>query len=280
MCYRHPNRPTGRFCTRCGRPACPDCLRQAAVGSHCVDCVKAAQPAGVERVKRRFAVQLDLATRVLIAINVVVFIAGVVLSKGSAFLGDTYTKLHLEGALFGPNLRYQGHLYRGVADGGFWRLVTAGFLHYGLIHVALNMWALFNLGGPVERILGTRRFVLVYLASLVGGSAGALLLTPNSPTAGASGAIFGLFGVLAATLHRQGVNPFRTSIGTYLLLNLAFTFAIPGISIGGHLGGLAVGALCGYFMTGHGRTPPAWTTFVPVGLIVAAAAVAEFAARR
>ena len=280
VCYRHPNRPTGRVCTRCGRPACPDCLRQASVGSHCLECVKAAQPAGAEKVRRWAAGNLDIATRGLIAVNVAVFVVGVVMSKGNALLGDTLTTLHRQGALFAPSFRIGGHDYRGVADGGYWRLVTSGFLHLGLLHVGLNMWALRNLGPTVERLLGTRKFLLVYFASLVGGSAGALLVSPNVPTVGASGAIFGLFGLLAATLHRQGVNPFRTSIGTFLLLNLAITFTIPGISIGGHLGGLAVGAICGYAMTGHGRKTPTWTTAVPVGLIVVAVAVATFAARR
>ena len=282
VCYRHPNRPTGRVCTRCGRPACPDCLRQASVGSHCLECVKAAQPAGVEKVRRWAAGNLDIATRSIIAVNIAVFVVGVVMSKGNALLGDTLTPLHRQGALFAPSYQFGtgSPTYRGVADGGYWRLVTSGFLHLGLLHVGLNMWALRNLGPTVERLLGTRRFLLVYFASLVGGSAGALLVSPNVPTVGASGAIFGLFGLLAATLHRQGVNPFRTSIGTFLLLNLAITFTIPGISIGGHLGGLAVGAVCGYAMTGHGRKSPAWTTAVPVGLMVVAAAVATFAAQR
>ena len=240
------------------------------------------------RAKRWNATRLDLATRVLIASNVAVFIASFVVgggggsaSGGGAFSGGI-TRLHQLGALIGPSLqiRNNGEVLRGVADGAWWRLVTSGFLHFGVFHIALNMWVLWNVGPPLERALGRARYVALYFAALLGGSAGAMLVSPNALGAGASGAIFGLFGAFAAAMHRQGVNPFRTSIGTTLMLNLGITFLIPGISIGAHIGGMIAGAICGWFMAPGRQRPPAWTNAVPVAVIVAAVAIAEIAARR
>ena len=285
VCYRHPRRPTGRACTRCGRPACSECLTQAAVGSHCRECVAEARPAASVRVSRWSATRLDLATRTLIAINVAVFIASFLVGGGGsaggggAFSGGI-TRLHQLGALIGPSESYRGEILRGVADGAWWRLVTSGFLHFGVFHIALNMWVLWNVGPPLERAVGRLRYVLLYFAALLGGSAGAMLVSPHALGAGASGAIFGLFGAFAAAMHRQGVNPFRTSIGTTLLLNLGITFLIPGISIGAHIGGMIAGAICGWFMVAGRQRPPAWANAVPVAVIVAAIAIAEVAARR
>ena len=171
---------------------------------------------------------------------------------------------------------------RGVADGAWWRLVTSGFLHYGPIHLLMNMYVLWTVGPTLERELGRARYLLVYLAALLGGAAGALLVSPTSLTAGASGAIFGLFGAFAAGLQKRGINPFRTGIGTTLLINLGLTFALSSyISVGGHLGGLVAGAICGWFLLGFPpHRSPSWTYLVPVAVAAVSVALALQAAAR
>ena len=119
----------------------------------------------------------------------------------------------------------------------YYRLVSSGFLHYGIFHIGMNMLLLFQLGQLLEPAIGRVRFGLLYFSSLLAGSFGALLLQPNGLTGGASGAVFGLMAAAAIGLHRRGVNVFKTGIGTTLVLNLVITFTIPGISVGGHLGG-------------------------------------------
>jgi membrane associated rhomboid family serine protease len=130
-----------------------------------------------------------------------------------------------------------------IADHEYWRLITAGFLHAGIFHLAFNMLALWVLGTLLEPAIGRLRFALVYLVSLLAGSFGALLLEPNAPTVGASGAIFGLMGAAFVVMRSRGINPMESGLGMWLVLNLLITFAVPGISIGGHLGGLAGGAV-------------------------------------
>lgn len=143
-------------------------------------------------------------------------------------------------------------LYRGaVANGEWWRLITSGFLHAGVLHLAFNMFALYSLGGFLERVVGPVRFALIYVASLLGGSLGIVLLAgPRSLTVGASGAIFGVFGAFAVLQLSRGMSPWANGIGSTILLNLFITFAVPGISIGGHLGGLAAGAGVGALLLG------------------------------
>lgn len=271
---------TGRACTRCGKPACADCLTPAAVGSLCRDCVRAGRPPLAARVKMRSATTSDLVTKGLIAVNVAVFL-GAALSGGDPF---GTTRWHEKGALIGPSLRdpVTNEVLRGVADGAWWRLLTSGFLHYGPIHLLMNMYVLWTVGPMLERELGRTRYLLVYLASLLGGAAGALLVSPTTLTAGASGAIFGMFGAFAAGLQKRGINPFRTGIGTTLLINLGLTFALSRyISVGGHLGGLVAGAICGWFVLGFpSRRLPSWTYLVPIAVAVVSVALALPAARR
>jgi membrane associated rhomboid family serine protease len=130
-----------------------------------------------------------------------------------------------------------------VADGEYWRLVTSGFLHANLWHIGLNMYLLWILGGMLEPAIGKVRFLVVYFTALLGGAFGALVVSPLSPTVGASGAIFGLMGATAVVMHRRGINIFEAGIGGLILINLVLSFVIPGISVGGHLGGLVAGAL-------------------------------------
>lgn len=260
-CVRHPNVVTGRHCTRCERPACNDCLVQASVGSQCLDCVRAARPPRSERIRRWNAVQPAVATRVLVGLNIAVFLWT---GTGSGTFGGGVSRRQADLALAGPY----------VSDGEWWRIFTAGFLHFGILHIAMNMLLLWQLGNLLESAAGRTRFVLLYFAAMAGGSFGALLLSPDALTGGASGAVFGLMGAAAVALWHRGVNPMQTGIGTTLVLNLLITFTIPGISIGGHLGGAVVGAGVGYVMFDPrvARHSPWVTWAAPVATIVACVA--------
>lgn len=237
-CEWHPKRQTGRYCTRCGRPACPDCLVQVSVGSHCPSCRKAAQPSVRTRAVHWNAGQHLLATRTLIALNVLVFVWTLTGGTGGLFMSNSVTRLQFDLGLFQPAL----------AAGEWYRVVTSGFLHFGILHIGMNMLLLYQLGQLLEPALGRARFTLLYFAAMFGGAAGAILLTPNALTGGASGAVFGLMAAAAVGLQQRGINPFQTGIGATLVLNLVLTLSIPGISIGGHLGGVVAGAAVGYAM--------------------------------
>jgi membrane associated rhomboid family serine protease len=160
---------------------------------------------------------------------------------------------------------------------GWYRLVTSGFMHFGILHLGFNMYFLYVLGRMLEPPLRRVQFLGLYLASLLGGSLGVVLIDSGGITAGASGAVFGLLGAAAVGMWRRGVNPLTTGIGALLIANIFITFAVPGISIGGHLGGLAAGALCGVvlFAPSYRRFPPwaSWATPLAVGLFCVAASV-------
>jgi membrane associated rhomboid family serine protease len=175
-------------------------------------------------------------TYALIAINVVVF-----LTEGSFTLsGQPTGKIYEEGALFGS---IRGFSTLGVAHGQWWRIVTSGFMHEDLLHIGFNMYVLYILGQMLEPALGRLRFGTVYAVSLLTGSFGALLITPHSPTVGASGAIFGLMGAAAVELRARRIPVMQSGVGGLILLNLVISFTLPGISWGGHIGGLIGGAL-------------------------------------
>ncbi len=148
--------------------------------------------------------------------------------------------------------------------------MTSGFLHFGIIHLAFNMYLLYMLGQMLEPAIGRIRFALVYIASLLGGSAGAMLIQPNGFHGGASGAVFGLMAAGFVGYMLRGVNPLTTGIGTTLLLNVVITFSIPGISRGGHIGGAVAGALCGLVVLAPGyKRYPEWMSYaVPVAVSV------------
>jgi membrane associated rhomboid family serine protease len=146
-------------------------------------------------------------------------------------------------------LREGGLAQGAIADGEYWRLVTSGFLHFGLIHLLFNMFVLYILGGMLEPALGRLRFGIVYFVSMLAGSFGALLLSaPNTLTAGASGAVFGMMGAAVIVMRNRGINPMESGLGLWIGLNLLITFTIPGISIGGHIGGLLGGGLAALVM--------------------------------
>lgn len=268
-CYRHPDREAGRSCTRCGRSACSDCLVQAAVGSHCLECAKAARPDVATRAKYWNASQHTLVTYVLMAVNVAVFVYVSIADSSSLGGRGGVTKAQFD---LGLN---EFFLTGGRSD--WYRLITSGFLHFGVIHLAFNMFMLYQLGQLLERRLGRAKFALLYVASMLGGSFGVLLVGGTGITGGASGAVFGLMAGAAVGLQRQGINVFSTGLGTTLLLNLFLTFTISGISIGGHLGGAAAGAICGFVMLAPHWKPFAkelvWATPIIVAVVSVAGSV-------
>ncbi|MGH8998184.1 MAG: rhomboid family intramembrane serine protease, partial [Acidimicrobiia bacterium] len=240
------DRATGRACTRCGRPACPECLHEAPVGSHCWECIKAARPPVRQRVRQHSASQPELLTRIIIGINLAVFLL-------TTSDDGRLRQLVLNG--FDVGVRDE-----------WYRLVTAGFVHFGIIHIAFNMVILYRFGQMLEPALGRIRFGALYLAALLGGAAGALLLTPDAYTAGASGAVFGLVGAAAVGMRRRGIDVWQSGVGPLLAINLVLTFVLSNISIGGHLGGLAGGAAVGVFMF---RSDRITTRSIAAGVAVA-----------
>nr|WP_092602359.1 rhomboid family intramembrane serine protease [Actinopolyspora xinjiangensis] len=231
-CPRHPDRPTGLSCTRCGRPACPECLRDASVGQHCVDCVKQAQ----RDVRRPVTVagarlgNKPVLVPALIAVNVLLYVLTVVQAGSVSRNYDA------------PLFRMWSLIPPQVAAGEWWRVFTSAFLHFGLVHILINMIALWVVGREMELLLGRVRFAAVYLLSLLGGSMLVFLFNPTlSQAAGASTALYGLFGGVAVAAWRLKLNmrPILLVIG----INVVLTLSIPGISLFGHLGGLVLGAL-------------------------------------
>jgi membrane associated rhomboid family serine protease len=243
-CYRHPNRETLVSCSECGRPICEDCMTFAPVGIRCPEHANMGAPASspartVRTARRRVASHAAPATMTLIGLNVLVYVITVVNGVG---LNDPQGRLYYRGALFVSNVFLPGE---GLAYGEWWRILTATFLHASLLHIGMNMLVLYMLGMAVEQALGTGRFVMVYVASGIAGSAGAILLSPNAPTVGASGAIYGIMGSLLV-LEYMATGSFAGQAMGFIVINLAITFAIPGISIGGHLGGLTGGIIATY----------------------------------
>jgi len=183
-------------------------------------------------------------TYALIAVNVVAFLAEGNISLASSTGGDS---VYEKGALLGsspiPALAGQG-----VAHGQWWRILTSGFLHENIIHIGFNMYLLYLLGMMLEPALGHVKFAVVYFVSLLAGSFGALLVEPHALTVGASGAVFGLMGAAAVEMRARQIPVMQSGIGILILINLAFSFTVPGISWGGHVGGLIVGALAAFVL--------------------------------
>ena len=265
-CYRHPDRETGLSCSECGRPICYECMTPAPVGLRCPDHSGKAQ--GIQKVTRAVersvsgvgSRRVNAVTMALVAINVGVFLAELALG-GNAGTG-TGNWIYDKGVLFGPY----------VAQGDWWRLVTAAFLHYGPLHLAMNMYGLYLAGSLLEQVVGRWRFLLLYLASGVAGSAGALVLDPLAATAGASGAIFGVFGALFVLERRRHIAT-GGQVAGLIVLNLVFTFAVSGISVGGHIGGLIGGVVLMWVLL-HFRRSTAMSLAAIAGVIVASVVIA------
>ncbi len=176
-----------------------------------------------------------IATQALIVINVAIWV-GMYL----------YSRSHPDavGDQFGDSIGLYAYALR--TDHEYWRVISSGFLHFGIFHLAMNCWALYNLGSLMERVSGRLHFVALYFSSMAAGALGALILSPNSLTGGASGAIFGLLGASVMEMKSRGVPFMQSPLAGMLLINLVITFGIPGISIGGHVGGLAGGLIVGW----------------------------------
>ncbi len=239
-CFRHPDRETYVSCVRCGRPACPDCLRSAAVGQQCVECIRsgnresrsATAPFG-GRVTTR-----PVVTWTLIGINVFVYLLELISPDKFIAYGG------MIGGGFDPVIGERA----GVAYGDWYRLISSAFLHeplttgFGIFHIAFNMWALYVVGPSLEQMLGRVRFLAVYLVSALGGSVLYYLITPpnSGPAIGASGAIFGLFGawfILARRLHLDA-----RMVVVLIAINLVISFTVSGIAWQDHVGGLIAGS--------------------------------------
>ena len=252
-CYRHHDRETGVSCSNCGRPICHECMIPAAVGFRCPECVKE-QNAGTSRARvvtrsqtrARWSAgamggQAGLSvTKVLVVINVAVFLLGLF-----PYLG---LRIDYYGALIVPAV---------IIDHQYWRIFTALFVHAGIFHILLNMWALWIVGNFLESSVGRGKFLILYLLSGFAGSV-LVLLVPSAPVVGASGAIFGLFGALAVHAFLNRGRDFQSSaflrqILFIIVINLVFTFAWGNISWQAHIGGLIGGAATMFAMMLGGR---------------------------
>lgn len=279
VCYRHPGRETYLRCVRCERPICTDCLREAPVGYQCPECVatgrRSVRPGRTVFGGSTAGVH-GYVTKALIFINVVLLIASVASAGGGGIFGGGMggllggrTPLLEWGSVWGVASLTDGRVILGqvrvgVADGEYYRLVTSMFLHYGLLHLALNMWALWVLGRELEARFGPGRFLALYLLSGLGGGVAAYLFVPEAQAAGASGAIYGLFAALFVVFRR--LNRDTSAIITVLVINLIFSFSVSSISLEAHLGGLITGALVGVALA---YAPRALRTQVLVAVVAA-----------
>ncbi|HET7018054.1 MAG TPA: rhomboid family intramembrane serine protease [Streptosporangiaceae bacterium] len=250
-CFRHPNRETYVSCVRCNRHACPDCLRSAAVGQQCVECVKEGNR-GSRQAVGRFGgkvSQTPVVTYTIVALCVLGYLIELTNS----------TRIVVDGGMFGYS----------VADGEVYRLITSAFLHeppdngFGLTHILFNMWALIVIGPPMERALGRSKFIALYLVSALAGSVMLYLLAPGQLAIGASGAIFGLFGGFLVLAKRLQLD--MRQIVVLIVINLAITFFVHGIAWQDHVGGLIAGiALTAAYV----YAPRANRTLIQVGATV------------
>jgi len=259
-CYRHPSYETYVSCTRCERYICPDCMREAAVGHHCVECVKEGQRS-IRQARTVFGGvvprgAVPLVTYVLMGLNILAYLAELVRPgivdrfsmTGAGLTGpDGGQYVYVDGGFPGLDVI-------GVVDGEWYRLLTGAFLHlppgessfgslpFGVLHIVFNMYALWNLGRVVEEQLGRVRYLALYLLSALGGSVLVYLIAPFDSAVGASGAVFGLaasFYVINRRLGRdmRAVNRFLAGFLVWMVISAGFT------SWEGHLGGLLTGAL-------------------------------------
>jgi membrane associated rhomboid family serine protease len=243
-CYRHPKRETGVSCSSCARPICPDCMTPTPVGMRCPECArdrtKVKTAASVRnRAGRGVGLARYTMTEILIAVNVLVFFAEIATGTSLGGVSNIFHSgtIFFDGFLQGPYME---------ATHQYYRLFTAGFIHDGLLHILFNMWFLYVVGPALEQGIGRWNFLAIFLASLLAGSFGALVLQADSPSVGASGALFGLLGALIVIAHRRGISIWRSGLGATLVINIIFSLTVADISIGAHLGGVVAGAICGW----------------------------------
>jgi membrane associated rhomboid family serine protease len=250
VCPRHPDRPAYVRCQRCGRPACPDCQRAAAVGFQCVDCVnetKRTTPDVRTVYGGAVAAGKPLVTFSIIGLCALLYVLQWLVPNEWIYRELAFASV-----------------YADPAFGAFepWRMLTSAFLHSQgfILHIVLNMYTLWIFGQALEPLLGRIRFLAVYLLSAFGGSVGFLLLTPSyvpgqplTGVVGASGAIFGLFGaMLVVQRHRGGET---RQLWVLIAINGAVGFMVPQIAWQAHLGGLVTGALCAAVIAYSPRGP-------------------------
>jgi len=280
-CYRHPDRETGLSCSECGRPICYECMTPAPVGIRCPE--HSGKPQGIQKVTRAAerAVtgvggrRMNAVTIALIAANVAVALVELASGSNASF---TNNSIFENGSLFASGYVNAAGQPLGVAHGEWWRLFTAMFLHASFFHLAVNMYSLYFVGSIMEQVIGRWRFLLLYLASGIAGSAGAILWTPLSPTVGASGAIFGILGGLLV-LERKRHIATGGQVAGLIVLNLVITFAFAGtISVGGHVGGLIGGIALMWAMLKF-RSSTFLTLASAFALIVLSFAIAYFKVR-
>ena len=224
-CYGHPKEPTRLRCSRCDRPICGRCAIPASVGQHCPECVAEARKSAP---KVRTAMQATApATMAIIGIVVFVFVLQVLLGR------EVESELMLSPFM--------------IDQGEWWRLLTPILVHAGALHLFLNMYILFLYGPNVEQTFGTARFIVMFLVSGFMGSAFSYAIPPDNLSVGASGAIFGVVGVLVVYLYRRRSSHvmahYLRGMGFFIVANLAFGFIFPGIDNFAHIGGLLGGAL-------------------------------------
>ncbi len=266
-CFRHTDRETYLSCVRCGRPACPECLRSAPVGQQCVECIKGGNR-GARTPTTVFggrAVSRALVTYTLIGLNVLLYLVEWVYPRIVDYLD-------LVGRTHDPALHFQ---VVGVAAGQEYRLITSAFLHepglagFGPAHIIFNMWALLVVGPALEQLLGRLRFLAVYLLSALGGAVlFYLLVPPNQAALGASGAIFGLFGAWFVVSKRLQVD--TRAILILIAVNLVFSFVVAGIAWQDHVGGLITGGL---LTAAYAYAPRQHRALIQAGATVAVVAV-------
>ncbi|MEU2712829.1 rhomboid family intramembrane serine protease [Streptomyces sp. NPDC007205] len=270
MCYRHPDRETGVRCTRCERPICPECMISASVGFQCPECVRAGSGTGHPPAAARprtiaggtLTADPRLLTKILIGINLALFLVQIA-------LGDRFTnRFELIGQAYTPLLPG----VQGIAQGQYYRLLTAMFLHGGYAHILFNMLSLWWIGGPLEAALGRARYLALYFVSGLAGSALTYLLAaPNQPSLGASGAIFGLFGATAVLMRR--LNYDLRPLIALLVINLIITFTWANIAWQAHIGGLVAGVVTGYAMVHAPRERRTLVQYGTCAVVLAVVAV-------
>jgi membrane associated rhomboid family serine protease len=216
-------------------------MRDASVGHQCPECVREGNRTvrGPRTVFGGRVATRPVVTYTLVALNIVAYVAELASPK----FVDDFEMLGQLKTQFGQVI--PGY---GVADGEWYRLITAAFLHvplnqgtFGITHILFNMWALWVLGPQLEQVLGRLRFTVLYFLSALGGNVLLFLVDPGQPALGASGAIFGLFAAFFVVGRRLGMD--TRGIAFLILINLMFTFTFSGISWEGHVGGLIIGAI-------------------------------------
>ncbi|MGA1592862.1 MAG: rhomboid family intramembrane serine protease [Candidatus Nanopelagicales bacterium] len=227
-CVNHPAVATRISCNRCSNPICPACMIPAAVGFQCPSCAKDSQVIITPRSTNRYLNrQASTWTK-----RLVIFISGIYLLQ---LLSQTLVARNWAVFMFGMHPP-------AVANGDWWRLITATFLHGSLIHLGFNMLALWILGTQIERFIGSSKFLVLYFASALGGSLFSFYFSPPTTfSIGASGAVFGLMG--AFVVIGKKVNADVSQILVLLFINLVLGFTLSGIDWRAHLGGLITGVI-------------------------------------